>query len=97
MMKVDFDKVQARIALYVEAEGSVLAQTVQARAEKIEVHYDVESSSEPAMVAEVLRNARNGCYVRQSVARPGLFQDTITLNGTPFNLDDFPPPARAKQ
>ncbi len=94
MMKVKLDKVQARITLSVAAEGSVLAQTVQARAEKIEVHYDVESQDEPAKIAGLIRNARNGCYVRQTINNPGLFHDTMNLNGQSFNLDDYPPPSR---
>ncbi len=94
MMKVKLDSVKARVALSVAAEGSVLAQTVQARAEKIEVHYEVESGEEPAKVAGLIRNSRNGCYVRQTIDRPGLFHDTMTLNGKPFNPDDYPPPAR---
>ena len=96
MMKVKLDSVKARVALSVAAEGSVLAQTVRARAEKIEVHYEVESSEEPAKVAGLIRNARNGCYVRQTIDRPGLFHDTMTLNGKPFNPDDYPPPARRR-
>ena len=101
MMKVNLGKVEARVAYHVSAEGSVLAQTVQARADRIEIHYDVESTDEPVRVAGLIRNARNGCYVRQMVLaghlashRPELFHDTITLNGKPFDLDDYPPPAR---
>ena len=41
-----------------------------------------------------MRNARNGCYVRQTINNPGLFHDTMNLNGQPFNLDDYPPPSR---
>jgi len=94
MMKVKLDSVKARVALSVAAEGSVLAQTVMARAEKIEVHYEVQSSEEPAKVAGLIRNARNGCYVRQTIDHPGLFHDTMTLNGKAFNPDDYPAPAR---
>ena len=94
IMKVNLDKVQAHITLSVAAEGSVLAQTVQARAEKIEVHYEVESQDEPAKIAGLIRNARNGCYVRQTINNPGLFRDTMSLNGQPFDLDDYPPPSR---
>ena len=94
MMKVNVENVRAHITLHVGVEGSVLAQTVQARADKIEINYDVESNDDPARVAGLMRNARNGCYVRQTIDRPGLFHDTITLNGQPFNLDDYPPPAR---
>ncbi len=92
MMKVEISNVKAHIAYHVAVEGSVLAQTVQARAKKIEVHYDLDSSEEPAKVAGLMRNARNGCYVRRTVDRPGLFHDTINLNGQPFRLDDYPPP-----
>ena len=94
MMKVTLGKVEARVAYHVSVVGSVLAQTVQARADRIEIHYDVESTEEAARVAGLMRNARNGCYVRQTVNRPELFHDTITLNGKPFDLDEYPPPAR---
>ena len=93
MMKVHFDSVKGSIGLHVGAEGSVLRQTVKARADRIDVHYDIESQEEPGKVAGVLRNARNGCYVRQSVARPDLFSDTLTLNGAPLNLEDYPAPS----
>ncbi len=91
MMKVDLIKAQAHIALHVGVEGSDLAQTIQARADKIVIHFDIQSNDEPARVAGLVRNARNGCYVRQTIDRPGLFEDTINLNGQPFNLDDYPP------
>ena len=94
MMKVSVGKVRAHIGLHVGAEGSVLAQTIQARADKIEIRYEIESDEEPAKVAGLIRNARNGCYVRQTIGRPELFHDTITLNGESFNIEDFPPPAR---
>ena len=94
MMKVQLENVRAHIALHVAAEGSVLAQTIQARADKIEIHYEIESTEEPAKVAGLMRNARNGCYVRQTIDRPGLFHDTINLNGQPFNMEDYPPPTR---
>ncbi len=34
--------------------------------------------------------------MRQTIDRPGLFHDTMTLNGEPFNPDDYPPPARRR-
>jgi uncharacterized OsmC-like protein len=94
MMKVNLGSVKAHVALHVAAEGSVLAQTVKARGEKIAIHYDVESPDDPARIAGVIRNARNGCYVRQTIDRPEIFEDTITLNGQPFNVYDYPPPSR---
>ena len=55
---------------------------------------DVESSDGPEQVAGLMRKARDGCYARQSFGCPELFEDTINLNGEPFNLDDYPGPAR---
>ena len=92
MMKVDLGQVKANIGYSVSSEGSVLRQTVQAKADKIVIHYDVESGDSPERVAGLMRNARNGCYARQSFGRPELFDDTINLNGQPFNLDDYPAP-----
>ncbi len=94
MMKVNLTKARARIALHVGAEGSVLAQTIQARADKIVVHFDLESPDEPSRIAGLVRNARNGCFVRQTIGRPDLFEDTLTLNGNPFKPDDYPAPSR---
>ena len=93
MMKVDLGQVRAKIGYSVTAEGSVLAQTIQARVDKIAIHYDLESADTPERVAGLMRNARNGCFARQSIGRPELFEDTATLNGEPFDMDDYPPPA----
>ena len=94
MMKINVGEVKAHIAYGFSAQGSVLAQTVQAKADKIEIHYDIESTDPPERIAGLIRNARNGCYVRQTINNPDLFLDTINLNGQPFNPDDYPAPAQ---
>ena len=93
MMKVELGPVRAKIGYSVTAEGSVLAQTIQARVDKIAIHYDLQSAESPERVAGVMRNARNGCFARQSIGQPELFEDSINLNGEPFNIDDYPPPS----
>ena len=92
MMKVDLGQVRAKIGYSVTAEGSVLAQTIQARVDMIAIHYDLQSADIPERVAGLMRNARNGCFARQSIGQPELFEDTATLNGEPFDMDDYPPP-----
>ena len=94
MMKVNLGKVDAHVAFHVGIDGSVLAQTVRVRTDKIEVHYNVESTDDPEKVEGLMRNARNGCFVRQTIGRPEIIHDTINLNGQPFKIDDYPPPAR---
>ncbi len=94
MMKVNLGKVDAHVTFHVGLDGSVLAQTVQGRMDKIEVHYNVESTDAPEKVAGLMRNARNGCFIRQTIGKPEIIHDTINLNGQPFKIDDYPPPVR---
>ena len=79
MMKIELGEVKAHFAYGFSAQGSVLAQTVQAKADKIEIHYDIQCDAEPERVAGLIRNARNGCYVRQTINNPGLF--IVNFNG----------------
>lgn len=87
MMKVEITAVRAHIAVHFGLEGSVLAGTIQASAPKVETNYEIESADDPERVAAVLRNARNGCWVRAAVANPTPFEDQSTLNGEPIYFD----------
>ena len=95
MMKINQGEVIAHVAYGFGAPRLVLAQTALAWCEKLEIHYDIESTDEPAKIAGLVRNARNGCYVRQTIGHPELFLDTINLNGQPFNPEDYPPPEKS--
>ena len=86
-MKVKFGKIRAHIAVQFDLDGSVLAGTIKASTPKVVTSYEIESPDDPAKVAAVLRNARNGCWVRSAVAEPVAFEDSITLNGSAFALD----------
>ena len=86
-MKVNITKVRAEVSVHFELSGSVLAGTIQAAAPKVETRYEIDSPDDPAKVAAMLRNAKNGCWVRAVVATPTPFEETLTLNGQPFSLD----------
>ena len=86
-MKVKLTKVRAEASVHLDISGSVLAGTIRASAPKVETKYEIESPDDPAKVAAMLRNARNGCWVRAAVANPTPFEDELILNGKPFHLD----------
>jgi hypothetical protein len=88
LMKVNISKVKAHVAVHLDISGSVLAGTIKAGAPKVVTSYEIESPDDPAKVASVLRNARNGCWVRAAVSNPVPFEDTLTLNGKVFDLND---------
>ena len=91
MMKVSIDKVRAHITGQFAVAGSVLANTIEAGCEKIDISYEVESSEDPARVAAVLANARNGCFIRQAVSKGVPISDSLTLNGNSFDFYSYPP------
>ena len=86
-MKVEISSVKAHVAVHFGLEGSVLAETIQASAPLVETTYEIESPDDRERVASVLRNARNGCWVRAAVANPTPFEDKSTLNGEPIYFD----------
>lgn len=90
MMKVKIDKVRAQAAIHFDLSGSVLAETIKAGCVKVVTSYEIESTEDEGRVAAVLRNARNGCWVRAAIASPVPFEDSTTLNGRPFNAEDYP-------
>ena len=90
MMKVKIAKVRAHIVIHFDLSGSVLAETVRAGCLEVETSHEIESPDNNARVASVLRNARNGCWVRAAVSNPVPFSDSIVLNGQQFDIDEFP-------
>lgn len=50
-----------------KSEGSVLAETIQARSPGLETRLEIESPEPAERVAAVVRNAENGCYVLQTI------------------------------
>ncbi len=88
-MKVEISSVKAHVAVHFGLQGSVLAGTIEASAPKVETSYEIESPLAETKegrdrVAAMLRNARNGCWVRAAVANPTPFEDKSTLNGEPI-------------
>jgi len=85
-MKVQITKVRAEAKVHFDISGSVLAGTIKAGAPKVETMYEIESPEAPDRVAAVLRNAKNGCWVRAAIVNPTPFEETLTVNGEPFRL-----------
>ena len=88
LMKVTINSVSARVEAHFGLDGSVLAGTIQASAPKVVTSYEIDSPDPEERVAAVLRNARNGCWVRAAVANPTPFEDAIRLNGKRFEIGD---------
>ena len=86
MMKVEITSAKVHVTCRFAREGSVMAETLQTRAEGVDVRLEVESPEEPAKVAGVLRNAEQGCFVMQAVKQPTPVNSTMSLNGREIDV-----------
>lgn len=93
MMKVPLEKVRMKVAMRFFLEGSVLRQTVQGGSLGVVTTLEVQSGAPAERLAAVIRNAENGCFALQSLLRGVQVESQVRLNGKPFDLEDFPPPA----
>jgi organic hydroperoxide reductase OsmC/OhrA len=85
MMKTHVHKARVFVKAKFKSEGSVLAETVQARGLGFETRLELESEESNERVAAVVRNAENGCYVLQSILNPVPVERQFTLNGAAFD------------
>lgn len=91
-MKVQLSSVDVRVDGHFWRTGSVLNDTIEAGCDKLVIHFEVESDEDPALIAAVLRNSRKGCYVRGAIGVP--IEDTLSVNGEPFDFDAYLHPHR---
>ena len=90
MMKTKIDKGRVFVKAKFKSEGSVLAETVQARGLGFETRLELESQEPADRVAAVVRNAENGCYVLQSILHPVPVERRFVLNGNAFDSQGLP-------
>jgi hypothetical protein len=89
MMKTKIDKARVFVKAKFKSEGSVLAETVQARSLGFETRLELDSKEPPERVAVVVRNAENGCFVLQSILNPVPVQRKFIMNGAEFDPEKF--------
>ena len=90
MMKTKISKARVFVKAKFKSEGSVLAETVQARGLGFETRLELESEEPVKQIAAVVRNAEKGCYVLQTILHPVPVERKFVLNGTAFAPEGFP-------
>ncbi len=71
--------------------GSAFLQTRTSHFSKLETTLELKSSSDPKLVAAVLRNASNGCHAEQAFRNPVPIEERVLVNGETFEIDAYPP------
>ena len=87
-MKVSIDAARVDITCRFARQGSVLAGTVEARGEGVDVKVHIDSTAAPERVAALVRNAEAGCYVIQTIRHPTPTMTTLEVNGQPVLIPE---------
>ncbi len=90
MLGVTIDKARMHIEVNWRITGSVFQQTRAADVRSVETHLQIDSDSDPQLVAAAIRNARGGCFAGQAIKNPVDLIETASLNGGDFDPDDYP-------
>lgn len=90
MLNITLDAVRMHIEGHWRIEGSVFRQDRRSIMEKVVVDLDVDSEADEKLIAAVLRNARNGCHTETALRNPTPVVETVTLNGSAFDVESFP-------
>lgn len=90
MLKVEFSAARCHVKGHWTSEGSVFAGTIAATCHGVETHLEIESDDDPARVAAMVRNARQGCYAEATVSQPVPITGTVALNGERFDYERYP-------
>lgn len=94
-MKTHINKAKVFVKAKFKSEGSVLAETIEARSPGFETRLEIDSSEPVERVAAVVRNAESGCYVLQSLLHPVPVEREVLLNGSKFDPAAFKKKGRA--
>ena len=81
MMKINVDKARVFVRMRNKTEGSVLQGTIRATCLGFETRLELESLETPERIGALLRNAEQGCFTMQALARPVQVTRSVTLNG----------------
>ena len=90
MFEVELTKVSSHIIAHEMAEGSAIEESIYGICTSIETTYEIESPSDPALVAKVIRNARKACMIGNTVSEGVRIEDSFTLNGAEFDSGAYP-------
>jgi len=90
MAKLQYTSIRCRVRAHWTSEGSVFAGTISSTCHSVEIHTEIESDDDPALIAAVIANAQGGCYADAALSQPVPVFRTVDLNKSNLDVDAFP-------
>ncbi len=93
MMKLKIERATCRVEFNYVLRGSVLKGTVNTTWEGAETSLEVFSDEPPEKIAQLVRNAKGGCFAENLLTQPVPLTSNVKLNGEPFPIEGITPGA----
>ena len=87
MMKMTVTKASCKVRFRKFLGGSVLKGTVYNRWDGVDTHLSIESDAPPEKLAQLVKNAKNGCFAEGLITQAVPLNSTIEVNGKPFDIE----------
>jgi hypothetical protein len=87
MMKIEVKRASVKVRFRKLLGGSVLKGTVFNKWDGVDTHLSVESDAPPEKLAQLIRNAKNGCFAEGLIVQPVPLNSTVEVNGAPFPIE----------
>jgi organic hydroperoxide reductase OsmC/OhrA len=84
MLKVTVIGMRMRVRARYRVTGAVLDDSVLGVMLGAETTLEIDSPSDPALIARLVRNAERGCFVMQALLNPVSVTAETLLNGQPL-------------
>jgi organic hydroperoxide reductase OsmC/OhrA len=84
MLKVTVTGMRMRVRARYRVTGAVLDDSVLGVMLGAETTLEIDSPSDPALIARLVRNAERGCFVMQALLNPVSVTAETLLNGQPL-------------
>ncbi len=97
MAKANFSSIRCRVRAHWTSEGSVFAGTISSKCHSVEIHTEVESDDDPALIAAVIQNAQGGCYADAALTEPVPVYRQVELNGAALDIEQYPRQIRRRK
>ena len=82
MRQLGIDAARVHVEMDYYLQGSVLNGTVESGCTEVRTHFEVNSEEPEAQMLEVIRLAKQGCFVENMVQTAVPLHSTYRLNGT---------------
>jgi hypothetical protein len=86
MMKLEVKSASCKVVLRKHLGGSVLKGTVFNRWDGVSTHLQVASDEPQERLAQLIRNAKAGCFAEGLVTQQVPLESRVDVNGKPFAL-----------